>query len=156
MSETSTAPGASASGPVKAATMDMLRSVLMGAGTPLLARGLVNGDQLAAIIGGLLAIASAIWSYAAAHQGGPSLLARVLPLAASARRSRAWNADAAALGAALLPVLESIVDRQIRSRAGVLSAPLDVAANAALRAAEAKAMAAVELPQSSNQPEPCP
>ncbi|HSZ50449.1 MAG TPA: hypothetical protein VK801_02665 [Caulobacteraceae bacterium] len=148
MSEIPTDPTASASGPVKAATMDMLRSVLMGAGTPLLARGLVNGDQLGAIIGGLLAIASAVWSYAAAHSGGPSLLARVLALAASGTRPRAWDADAAALGAALLPILESLVDRQIRSRAGVLSGPLDTAANAALRTAETKAVAAVELPQS--------
>jgi hypothetical protein len=147
MSDVPSPPGAPASGPVKAATMDMLRSVLMGAGTPLLARGLVNGDQLGAIIGGLLAVASAVWSYAAAHRGGPSLLARVLALAASAHRPRAWDADAAALGTALLPVLESIVDREIRSRAGVLSGPLDAAANAALRAAEAKAVAAVELPQ---------
>lgn len=148
MSDIANPPAATASDPIKAATMDMLRSVLMGAGTPLLARGLVNGDQLGAIIGGLLAIASATWSYAAAHRGEPTLLARALALAASARRPRSWNADAAALGAALLPVLESLVDRQIRSRAGVLSGPLDAAANAALRAAEAKAVAAVELPQS--------
>jgi hypothetical protein len=147
MSDIAAPPAVSASGPVKAATMDMLRSVLMGAGTPLLARGLVNGDQLGAIIGGLLAIASAVWSYAAAHRGGPSLLARVLALAASARRPREWDADATALGAALLPILETLVDRQIRSRAGVLSGPLDAAANAALRAAETKAVAAVELPQ---------
>ena len=62
---------APAPGPIQAATMDMLRSVLMGVGTPLLARGLVSGDQLGAIIGGLLAIASAVWSYAAAHPCGP-------------------------------------------------------------------------------------
>ena len=148
MSETPTPSGAVAPGPIQAATMDMLRSVLMGAGTPLLARGLVNGDQLGAIIGGLLAIASAAWSYAAAHRGGVSLLGRLLAFAAASGRTKSWNSDAQDLGAALLPVLENLVDRQIRARAGLIAAPLDAAANAALRAGEAKTVAAVELPQS--------
>lgn len=146
MSEISTVSSPPSPGPIQAATMDMLRSVLMGAATPLLARGLVNGDQLGAIIGGLLAIVSAVWSYAAAHPGGPSLLGRVLALAAASRRPRAWDADATALGSALLPIIENLVDRQIRARAGVLSTPLDAAANAALRSGEARAVAAVELP----------
>jgi uncharacterized membrane protein len=130
--------------PIKSATMDMLRSVLMGVGTPLLARGLVNGDQLGAIIGGLLAIASALWSYIAAHPSKVSALVSLLNLVRAGGNQRAWNGDVAVLVPLLLPTIESVVDAQIKAKAGILAGPLDAAANAAIRAEAAKAEAAVE------------
>jgi hypothetical protein len=127
-------PSAPASSPLQAATMDMARSVLMGIGTPILAHGYVTGKQEEAIIGGLIAVGSAAWSYIAKHPSRTPPLQTILGLVRQGGRQGAWNGDVGQLEAALLPVVEKLVDQQIKSRAGVLSGPLDGAANAAIKA----------------------
>jgi hypothetical protein len=134
--------------PIHRATMDMLRSLLMGVGTPLLARGLLTGDQLGAIVGGLLAIASAAWSYLAAHPGKTSLVASVLGFVRAGGRRAQWNGDVQALASALVPIVERAVDARIKARAGILAAPLDAAANAVIRDGAAKAEATMAIPLS--------
>ncbi len=54
---------------LQGATLDLARSVLMAAGSPLLVKGIVTGDQWTAIAGGAVALISAAWSYVAAHPG---------------------------------------------------------------------------------------
>jgi hypothetical protein len=146
MSDIANPPAGSAPGPIQAATMDMLRSVLMGAGTPLLARGIVSGDQLGAIIGGLLAAASAIWSYAAAHPSKVGLLTSLRTMIERGGQSKAWNGDVEALASALLPLIEKSIDTQIRARAGILAGPLDTAANAIAKQGVTQAEAELSVP----------
>ena len=123
--------------PLRSASLDMARSVLMGVGTPLLARGLVTTDNWQAIVGGLLALASAIWSYLAAHPSKTPLIQTALSLVRDGGQSKAWNNDLTTMEAAMLPMVEKIVDEKIHAKAGVLAVPLDGVANAAIREAAA-------------------
>jgi hypothetical protein len=117
----------------------MARSLLMSAGTPLLAHGYVTGNQEQAIVGGVLAVGSAVWSYVAAHPSKTNPLQSVLGLVRKGGQAQAWDGDVSALERALLPVVERVVDAQIRARAGILAGPLDAAANAALAHAAGEA-----------------
>jgi len=119
--------------PVQTATLDMARSALMAAGAIPLAHGLATASQWQAIVGGLIAIGSAVWSYLAAHPSHTSALASLLGMVRGGRQGPAWNGDVAALEAAVLPLVEKAVDAQIKARAGVLAAPVDMAANAVIK-----------------------
>jgi hypothetical protein len=135
-------------GPIQRATLDMARSVMMAAGTPLIAHSYLSGSQEEAIIGGVLAVGSAVWSYLAAHPSKVSALRTVLGIVSRGGQARAWDGDVDALGAALLPFIEKTVDARISARAGILSGPLDAAANAAIRDGEKQAEAAASIPLS--------
>jgi lysozyme len=119
--------------PIETATLDLARSLLMAAGTPLLAHGLATASQWQSIVGGLLAIGSAVWSYAAAHPSQTSALTSLLRMVRKGGQGPAWNGDVAALEAAVLPLVEKAVDAQIKARAGILSGPVDLAANAVIK-----------------------
>ena len=119
--------------PLRNASLDLARSVLMGVGTPLLVKGLVTSDQWQAIVGGVLALASALWSYLAAHPGQQGFLATLQGLARSGGQGTAWNGDTAALIDLMAPKLEAMIDAQIEARVGFLAGPVDGAANAGMR-----------------------
>ncbi|MBV8683541.1 MAG: hypothetical protein JO111_11740 [Caulobacteraceae bacterium] len=146
MSDATLAHAAPVAGPIQRASMDMLRSVLMGAATPLLAHGFLSNDALSAIVGGSVAVASAVWSYAAAHPSKVSPFATVLAWVRAGRQGGAWDGDLAKLEPLLLPIVEKLVDDQIKVRAGVAAGPLDEAANAALRTEAGKIEAAAKVP----------
>jgi len=140
MTDASTLPAAPAQtamsvapGPIQTATLDLARSALMAAGAIPLAHGLATASQWQAIVGGLIAIGSAVWSYAAAHPSQTSALASLLGMVRKGGQGPAWNGDVAALEAAVLPLVEKAVDAQIKARAGVLAGPVDMAANAVIK-----------------------
>jgi lysozyme len=119
--------------PIQTATLDMARSALMAAGAIPLAHGLATASQWQAIVGGLIAVGSAVWSYLAAHPSQTSALTSLLGMVRKGGQGPAWNGDVAALEAAVLPLVEKAVDAQIKARAGVLSGPVDLAANAVIK-----------------------
>jgi hypothetical protein len=142
MSTLTTTPAAT---PIRSAAMDMARSMLMALGTPLLARGLVTGDQLGAIVGGLLALASAVWSYVAAHPGGDPL-ASLKAMIARGGQGAAYDKALAALVRSMTPQLKAALDAQIKARAGILAGPVDGIANALIDQGAARAQAAAQAP----------
>jgi lysozyme len=119
--------------PVQTATLDLARSALMAAGAIPLAHGLATASQWQAIVGGLIAIGSAVWSYLAAHPSQTSALTSLLRMVRKGGQGPAWNGDVSALEAAVLPLVEKAVDAQIKARAGVLAGPVDMAANAVIK-----------------------
>jgi hypothetical protein len=119
--------------PIRKASLDLARSVLMGVGAVPFVSGIATGAQWQAIVGGLLALASAIWSYVAAHPSRVGPVRTVLALVRRGGRSKAWDGDVDALVAALLPKIDSQVDARIKARAGPFAGPVDMAANAAIK-----------------------
>jgi lysozyme len=119
--------------PIETASLDLARSALMAAGAIPLAHGLATASQWQAIVGGLIAIGSAVWSYLAAHPSQTSALASLLGMVRKGGQAPAWNGDVWALEAAVLPLVEKAVDVQIKARAGVLAGPVDLAANAVIK-----------------------
>jgi lysozyme len=119
--------------PIQTATLDLARSALMAAGAIPLAHGLATASQWQAIVGGLIALGSAVWSYVAAHPSRTGALASLLGTVRKGAQGQAWNGDVTALEAAILPLVEKAVDAQIKARAGVLAGPVDMAANAAIK-----------------------
>jgi hypothetical protein len=139
MSSTHAAPDAgrppAAGGQVQAATLDMARSVLMALGSPLIAKGLVTGDQWTAVAGGVLAATSAVWSYAAAHPGRAPPLQALRGLVKGAGQGPAWNADVATLERIVTPLVERAIDNSIKSRVGLFAVPAEALADKAVRSA---------------------
>jgi lysozyme len=119
--------------PIQTATLDMARSALMAAGAIPLAHGLATASQWQAIVGGVIAIGSAVWSYLAAHPSRTSALTSLLGMIRKGGQGPAWNGDVTALEAAVLPLVEKAVDARIKARAGVLAGPVDLAANAVIK-----------------------
>jgi len=119
--------------PIETASLDLARSALMAAGAIPLAHGLATASQWQAIVGGLLAIGSAAWSYLAAHRSQTSGLASLLGMVRKGGQGPAWNGDVAALEAAVLPLVEKAVDAQIKARAGILAGPIDMTADAVIK-----------------------
>jgi len=119
--------------PIETATLDLARSALMAAGAIPLAHGLATASQWQAIVGGLIAIGSAVWSYLAAHPSRTSALTGLLGMVRKGGQGPAWNGDVSALEAAVLPIVERAVDARIKPRAGVFAAPVDLAANAVIK-----------------------
>jgi hypothetical protein len=138
-----TAPAPREAGPIQRATMDMLRSVLMGVGTPLLARGLVTGTDWQSIVGGGVALTSAVWSYAATHPSKVNPLQMILGLVRAGGGAKAWDADLVTLKPLLVAIVRQEIDAQIKAKAGIMAVPLDGVANAAIAASASKAEAAV-------------
>lgn len=120
-------------GPIQRASMDMLRSVLMSLGTSGGLAAVFTGQQWGVVVGAIVTVISALWSYAAAHPSKTNPLQTVLGIVRKGGQTQAWNVDVGALEAALLPAIERVVDAQIKARAAILSGPLDAAANAALK-----------------------
>jgi hypothetical protein len=119
--------------PIQTATLDMARSALMAAGAIPLAHGLATASQWQAIVGGVIAIGSAVWSYLAAHPSRTSALTSLLGMIRKGGQGPAWNGDVTALEAAVLPLVEKAVDARIKARAGVRAGPVDLAANAVIK-----------------------
>jgi cytochrome c biogenesis protein CcdA len=128
-----------AAAPLRIAALDLVRSILMGVGMSSAVATLFTNQEWTAVVGGLLAILSAVWTYVSAHPGKTPFLPMIMSLVRRGGQSGAWNGDVEAIKAALLPDIEALVDAQIKARAGILSGPLDHAANAALAQAAGQA-----------------
>ncbi len=130
----SESPSGAPATPIRNAAMDMARSVLMAAGAPLLVRGVVTNTDWQAIVGGLTALASAVWSYVAAHPNHANPLAALKALVKTGGQAGPWDRAEQALGAAALPLVETEADKAIHAKAhGLLAGPIDTVANAALK-----------------------
>jgi hypothetical protein len=145
MPQTTTTPAPAAPGPIQVATMDMIRSVLMGVGTPLLAHGYVTGSQWQAIVGGLLAIGSAVWSYVAAHPGKTNPLAAVQAMVRSGGQRASWNGDVSVLEPLVLELARKALDAEMKARAGLLAGPADALADKAMQTAADTAAAHLRI-----------
>jgi hypothetical protein len=142
MTDTSTTPAPSQ---LRAATMDMLRSVLMALGSSGAVASLFSGQQWGAVVGGLLAVVSAIWSYAASHPSKIDPLTALMALVAHGGQASVWDAAAERLAAAAVPLLEARADAIVRARAGILAAPLEGVEHAAVKDAAAQAVAHLKI-----------
>jgi hypothetical protein len=132
-------------GPIQAAALDMLRSVLMALGTTGAFAAMFTSSQWLSIVGGVMAIASGVWSWVAAHPSRTSPLRAVQALVKAGGQAKSWDADTQALEAAILPIVERAVDAQIRTRAGILAGPADALANRTLQSAAGTAAGHLEI-----------
>jgi hypothetical protein len=131
MTDTTTTPAA----PLQGATLDLARSLLMAAGSPLLVKGIVTGDQWTAIAGGAVALISAAWSYVAAHPGKTPPLQAVQALVKTGGQAPQWDAALERLEPLLVKMAEKGAAAAIHAKAGILAGPLDAVADKAIQSA---------------------
>jgi hypothetical protein len=90
-------------------------------------------QQWLAVVGGLLAVGSAVWSYIAAHPSKVNPLQAVERLVRAGGQSAQWDAAIARLEPLLVAMAERGARAAIHARAGILAGPLDAVADKAIQ-----------------------
>lgn len=142
----------SASNPTAPSWLESMVAVLAaGAVQPLVQHNLIAPADVKTLVSAFGVVLGALWAYAVAHPSTVSPFAMVAKLIGKAGGQKAWNGDVEALGTALIPVIEQLVDAKIKAKAGLFAGPLDAVANTAIKDGASQAEAAVEVPLTNPQ-----